>query len=152
MSFGNFNETSESKEVSEAPEKSETNESQDTAENYDDFDGKMDQSERGKEAKDCGNENAEEKSGEKTSFLDKIKSLFAKKESAEEPDKAEESKEESAKDSFASRRNSFLDDLKADAPSMEEQAEDAKNRKFDNKNDSSDSGWERERTRDDWER
>lgn len=40
MSFGNFNETSESKEVSEAPEKSETNESQDTAENYDDFDGK----------------------------------------------------------------------------------------------------------------
>lgn len=76
MSFGNFNETSESKEVSEAPEKSETNESQDTAENYDDFDGKMDQSERGKEAKDCGNENAEEKSGEKTSFLDKIKRWF----------------------------------------------------------------------------
>ena len=86
----------------------------------------MDQSERGKEAKDGGNENTEEKSGEeKTSFLDKIKSLFAKKESAEEPDKVEESKEEPAKDSFASRRN---------------------------KNDSSDSGWERERTRDDWER
>lgn len=109
MSFGNFNETSESKEVSEAPEKSETNESQDTAENYDDFDGKMDQSERGKEAKDCGNENAEEKSGEKTSFLDKIKSLFAKKESAEEPDKAEESKEESAKDSFACKARDNAD-------------------------------------------
>ena len=139
--------------MSEVPENSETNESQDIAENYDDFDGKMDQSERGKEAKDGGNENTEEKSGEeKTSFLDKIKSLFAKKESAEEPDKAEESKEEPAKDSFASRRNSFLNDLKVDAPSMEEQAEDAKNRKFDNKNDSSDSGWERERTRDDWER
>lgn len=79
MSFGNFNETSESKEVSEAPEKSETNESQDTAENYDDFDGKMDQSERGKEAKDCGNENAEEKSGEKTSFWIKSRAFLQRK-------------------------------------------------------------------------
>lgn len=158
MSIGKFNETSESKEVNEAPETSETKEATDTKESRDDFDGKIDKGEKNKESKGDGGEAAGEKSGEgKTSFMDKIKSLFSKKEagneSEENADKSKESKETPTKDEFEERRAKFLASLKVDAPSMEEQAEQARNRKVEKKSEGSDDERVRERTRDDdWER
>lgn len=154
MSIGKFNETSESKEVNEAPKTSEVKEATDTKESRDDFDGKIDKSEKNKESKGDGGEDIGEKSGEgKTSFMDKIKSLFSKKEagneSEENTDKSKESKETPTKDTFEINREKLRAKWREGAPSLEEQAEQARNRKIEKKNNTennSDGQRVRERT------
>ena len=69
-------------------------------------------------------DNGNELGGEKQSLFDKMRNLFSRKESDGDSN-SEGIKESAEKDS--SKRNSFLDDLRKDAPTLTEQAENARN-------------------------
>lgn len=129
MAIGNFKETNESNEVNEVRENTDNTEKPrnqilEKPESYeDDFDNKLDNNERTNEDMKERMDNGNESSGEKTSLFDKMRNLFSKKENGEESND-DGIKESDENDS--NKRSSFLDDLKKDAPSMMEQAENAK--------------------------
>lgn len=135
MSLGNFKETSESSETSEAAETSETNETKDatddteksrsqildTPDKYDDdFDKKLDDCESDQDSPEQNSDDDPDSSSqkgegeEKQSLLDKMRSLFSKKEGAEAGDtKADEGTEES-KAKEPSQREKFLESVRVD--------------------------------------
>lgn len=128
MSVGNFRETNEANESRENNDNTEKPRNQilETPESYDDdFDSRLDNKKREDESKKEGNSEGNESIVEKTSFLDKMRNLFAKKASSEESGEADDknAKEGSRE---TNQRSSFLDYLRKDVPSMEEQAENAK--------------------------
>lgn len=129
MAIGNFKETNESNEVNEVRENTDNTEKPrnqilEKPESYDDdFDSKLDNNERTNEDTKERMDNGNESSGEKTSLFDKMRNLFSKKENGEESNDGG-IKESDENDS--NKRSSFLDDLRKDAPSMMEQAENAK--------------------------
>lgn len=131
MSLGNFKETNESSEVNEARENTDNTEKPrnqilETPESYDDdFDSKLDSKERNNESKKDGQDGGEDVGGEKTSLLDKMRNLFSKKESGEDSDSKVDAQTEQNNDGN-DKRNSFLEDLRKDSPSLEEQAQHAK--------------------------
>lgn len=137
MAIGNFRESNESYEVNETKENTDNTEKPrnqilETPKSYDDdFDNRMDSRERknesGRESKDSVYE-PERGGGEgKASLLDKMRNLFSKRENndSNEGNEGEKNKETSAKES-ADNGSSFRDKLRESAPSMEEQAEQAK--------------------------
>ncbi len=150
MSIGIFKETNEASEVRENIDNTEKPRNQilETPESYDDdFDSKLDNWEREDEAKKGENVESNESVVEKMSFLEKMRSLFVKKESSE----GDDDKNIEAGNS-SSERAKFLDYLRKDAPSLEEQAENAKelSEKLDQKKENQDEGrtpgddaWER---------
>lgn len=117
MSIGNFNETRENNEVKET-----SMENLDKPRNQilevpegreDDFDKKLDENEENRDTEKM-RENGEEKQG----FIEKMKSFLEKPKNQEKIEDTETSDNE-VKDN----KNSFKDELKADAPTQEEQAE-----------------------------
>lgn len=133
MSIGNFDETNESKdEVNETTDNTEKPRNQilEIPDSYkDDFESKLD-SKESKEAErteqDYDNDEGKEDNGnsEKNSLLDKMLNLFKKKD-IEESDRSEQRNEG---ESVSDTRKDFLDSLRVDSPSMEEQVEAAKER------------------------
>lgn len=98
MSIGNFVETNESKnEVNETKDNTEKPRNQilETPDSYkDDFESKLDskeakETERTEQDNDSGEGKEEKGDGEKTSLLDKMRSLFTKKDNGENQEKAE---------------------------------------------------------------
>lgn len=130
MAIGNFKETNETNEVNETRENTDNTEKPrnqilETPESYDDnFDSKLDNNERSGETSNEKMDNGNELGGEKQSLFDKMRNLFSRKESDGDSN-SEGIKESAEKDS--SKRNSFLDDLRKDAPTLTEQAENARN-------------------------
>lgn len=131
MSIGSFKETNESNEVNETRENIDNTEKPrnqilEIPESYDDdFDSKLDSNDRKNASPKEGHEQGDESGGEKTSLFDKMRNLFSKKENGEESeptDNGENKSEENDND----RSSSFLEDLRKDAPSLAEQAENAK--------------------------
>ncbi len=132
MSIGNFKETNETSEVNETRENTDNTEKPrnqilETPESYeDDFDSKLDNNERNGESTNEHSEKGNESSGEKTSLFDKMRNLFSKKESSDDGDESTSDETRESAEGDDDRRSSFLDDLRRGAPSMEEQAERAK--------------------------
>ena len=128
MSIGNFKETNETSEARENTDNIEKPRNQilETPESYDDdFDSKMDNKEWEDKSKKEGNAEGNESVVEKMSFFDKMRNLFTKKEGSEESGDSDDKNVE-AGNSDSDQRSSFIDYLKKGAPSLEEQAEYAK--------------------------
>ena len=131
MSLGNFKETNEASEVNEARENTDNTEKPknqilETPESYDDdFDSKLDTNENNNESKKDGQIGGDDSGGEKASLLDKMRNLFSKKESGEDLDSKVDGQTEQNNDGN-DKRNSFLENLRKDSPSLEEQAQGAK--------------------------
>lgn len=130
MSIGSFKETNESNEVNETRENIDNTEKPknqilEVPESYDDeFDSKLDSNDRENASTKEGHEQGDESGGEKISLLDKMKNLFSKKENGEESELADNGENESEKNDNGS--SSFRENLRKDVPSLEEQAEKAK--------------------------
>lgn len=128
MSVGNFKDSNETNDINETTENIDNSEKKrnqilETPESYDDdFDSKLDNN---KHENENNKDSSQHENGEKTGILDKMRNLFSKKESGEKPTFIENEDKEQEKGEN-NRRNSFRDDLRKDVPSMEEQAEKAK--------------------------
>lgn len=136
MAIGKFDETNENNETNEAKENTDNTEKSrnqilETPEDYDDdFDKKLDQNESKNESSGDKPQESEKDKGEdseKGGVLDRLRNLFSKKESNEENSESSESTEKESDNGpeKSEARNSFVADLRKDAPSYEEQAEKA---------------------------
>ncbi len=129
MALGNFKETSESSEANEANEANEATDDTekkrsqilDAPDKYDDdFDKKLDDCEADQDSPEQNSDENPDSSPEKgegeekQSLLDKMRSLFSKKESTEAGDTKEDKGTEESETKEPSQREKFLDSVHVD--------------------------------------